>query len=297
MQTADDSKDDATARFVLLQEAKKVAVEAFLGELAFEVIDTMASEYEVCGSEMKAEVLDQAAKKMRSPQQQKAFAQAALEVMDEAIAEDKIEIAKRVRAGVPMARQIKDKVLIQDILAKSKEVEAAAKAYAEIEAALAMLREKPNDPDANLTVGKHLCCKGRWEKALPMLALGSDAALKALAGEGHPGRVDTRGAGEVGRRLVEHRSRGQGRVAWGRFTACGDMVPTAQPNLATTLVKSLVEKRLETIAALGREIPTVSGKPPPLACGAVQRKDARSSIRRGGPSTLACRWCKPTRSA
>src|SRR5207237_1423076 len=43
-------------------------------------------------------------------------------------------------------------------------------------------KDAPQDAEANLIVGKHLCfgC-GRWDEGLPLLAKGSDAALKTLA--------------------------------------------------------------------------------------------------------------------
>ena len=76
VEKADESKSDAVARFALLQEAKKLAAEAFQGELAFEVIDALASEYDVRGPEMKAAVLEQAAKKTRlTPEQRTGIAQ------------------------------------------------------------------------------------------------------------------------------------------------------------------------------------------------------------------------------
>ena len=47
---------------------------------------------------------------------------------------------------------------------------------------MATLKEKPDDPDANLIVGKYQCfTKGDWDKGMPMLAKGSDEKWKALA--------------------------------------------------------------------------------------------------------------------
>lgn len=44
------------------------------------------------------------------------------------------------------------------------------------------LAEKPDDPEANLTLGKYLAfVKGDWEGAIPHLSMGSDAILKAAA--------------------------------------------------------------------------------------------------------------------
>ena len=115
--------------------------------------------------------------------QRAAIAEAALQVMDEAIAEDNFDVAKQMgKQAIQLARPTKDKELIQDIGTKNKEVEVAAKEYADIEEAMATLKEKPNDPDANLIVGKYLCrTKGDWDKGLPMLALSSNAKVKALA--------------------------------------------------------------------------------------------------------------------
>jgi hypothetical protein len=183
IQTARETKDSAD-RFALLQEAKDVAAEDWQGDLAFEAIDAMANDYEISRAKMKAEVIQKSAGKTRlAPEQRTAIAEAALGVIDEAIREDNFEIAERLakRAKV-LARSSKDKELIQKTAAKTKEVETAAKAYTGAREAMKVLKEKPTDPDANMVVGKYQCfVKGDWEKGLPMLALGSDEALKSLA--------------------------------------------------------------------------------------------------------------------
>ena len=56
------------------------------------------------------------------------------------------------------------------------------KAYADTQEATATLKEKPDDPEANLALGKYRCFnRGDWDKGLPMLAKGDDGKLKALA--------------------------------------------------------------------------------------------------------------------
>lgn len=50
-----------------------------------------------------------------------------------------------------------------------------------VKKAQAKLAENGDDPEANLTVGKHLMEKGDFEKGLPLLVKGSDKALKELA--------------------------------------------------------------------------------------------------------------------
>jgi hypothetical protein len=175
---------EVVERFVLLHEAKEIATETLQCDLAFEAIDAMASDYAISSPAIKAEVLEKAARMPRlKPVQKPAIATAAVQVMDEAIGEDNFDVAKKLgRLAGQMARLSKDKELLQDIVAKNKEVEAAAKAYGGVAEAMAVLKEKSDDPDANLTVGKYRCfAKSDWKRGLPMLALGSDQVLKAAA--------------------------------------------------------------------------------------------------------------------
>ena len=183
LETANESKSDATARFCILQEAERSAVEASQGGLAFEIIDLMASEYRILAAAMKTEIIEQASKKTRSPQQRKNVAVAALEVLDEAIAEDDFDVARQMgKQAMVMARPLKERELMQEIVSKNKEVEAAAKASADVKAAMETLQRDPSDPDASAVSGKHLCfTKGDWEKGLPLLAQSSNNTLKSLA--------------------------------------------------------------------------------------------------------------------
>ena len=228
---------DATDRFVLLQEAKTIATETNQADLAFETIDAMASEYDIGGLEMKAEILERAAKKTRlTPDQKTAIADAALKMMDEAVSEDNFDIAKKLgKLASQLSRLSKDKDLLQETVAKSKEVDAAAKAYASVEEAMATLKETPTDPEANATVGKYLCLtKGNWEKGLPMLAKGSDANLSALAAKDIAGA----GSGEEQVKLGD---------AWwnaGGKRRAVHWYEQALPGL-TGLAKDRVEKRVE----------------------------------------------------
>jgi hypothetical protein len=232
---------DATDRFVLLQEAKNLTVEAFQAELAFEAIDAMAAEYDVSASELKVEVIEKAAKKTRlAPEQKTAIVEAALQVMDEAIREDNFDVAKKLgRQSSQLIRPLKDRDLLQKIAAKNKEVEATAKAYADTEQAMVALKEKPNDPDANLTVGKYLCfTKGDWNKGLPMLVLGTDTRLKSLAEKDANGAASPEEQVKLGDAWWDAGGK-QRAVYW---------YEKALPALIG-LVKDRVEKRVKTIEA------------------------------------------------
>ena len=72
--------------------------------------------------------------------------------------------------------------VVREIVARNKEIEAAAEAFADARKALAALSKTPDDPDANALAGKYLCrFKGEWERGLAMLMRGSDPTWKSLA--------------------------------------------------------------------------------------------------------------------
>src|SRR5262249_43378192 len=61
------------------------------------------------------------------------------------------------------------------------------------------LKDEPNDPDANLQMGRFLALlKGNWQTGLPLLKKGSDAKLSALAGKDLANPADAVGQVAVG---------------------------------------------------------------------------------------------------
>src|SRR5262249_24217751 len=80
------------------------------------------------------------------------------------------------------ARKLKVVALVRSIQRRGQEVQKLQQAYAKVKPFADKLLEDPRDPEANLVMGRYQALtKGNWEKGLPLLARGSDAALKALA--------------------------------------------------------------------------------------------------------------------
>src|SRR5262249_9714786 len=62
------------------------------------------------------------------------------------------------------------------------EIDRYTKEFQEVTQARAKLAKSPDETEANLIVGRYLCFfQADWDKGLPMLAKGSEKALKALA--------------------------------------------------------------------------------------------------------------------
>lgn len=180
---ARETKDDPTARFVLLREARDLAVQAGDVAQALRIVDELGREFDVSQSGLKAAVLEAAAALPATPTLSKTIAESALEVIDEAVAADEFEAAgKLLKLADVAAQKAKSVPLVSSVQARAKEVDGVRKEFEKAKAAAETLAKDPKDADANVTYGKFLCLrKADWEKGLPLLLEGSDAKLKELA--------------------------------------------------------------------------------------------------------------------
>lgn len=180
---AKETKDDPTARFVLLREARDLAGQA--GDLpqALRVVDETAREYEVNLSALKATVLEAAAGLPATPTLSKTIAETALEVIEDALTADDFEAAaKLLKVADAAAQKAKSVPLVSSVQAKGKQVEAVRKDFEQAKVAAEKLAKDPKDAEASAAYGKYLCLrKGDWDKGLALLLESNEAKLKELA--------------------------------------------------------------------------------------------------------------------
>ena len=87
-----------------------------------------------------------------------------------------------MRIGQVVAHKARQGPLAKELAAKIEDFQKRQNAFQEYQAAWALMQDDPAEPAANLAAGRYLCLvKGDWKRGVPMLALGSDAALKAVA--------------------------------------------------------------------------------------------------------------------
>jgi hypothetical protein len=124
-----------------------------------------------------------AAKKAREPSDHRAIADQAIVLFDEAIAKDDYGVLKELEdLLLPESRASGDRQFMIDVKARVERHKALAKNYEAMRKAQLVLDKTPDDPDANLTVGRYYCfMMGNWDKGLPMLAVSSDENLKSAA--------------------------------------------------------------------------------------------------------------------
>ena len=177
------TKDAPVDQFVMLVGARQAAVDAG------DVESAMGADAELCklfvvdiqGSRL--ELFTRLSKTARGSVSCTALSKAALRQADDAIAHGEFDVARQfVDAAVVASKGGENVALIAETNAGAANVRAVAAAYGQLDKSLAILREKPGDPEASLAVGRFYCLMvGQWPTGLGFLAAGSDAKLKAAA--------------------------------------------------------------------------------------------------------------------
>jgi hypothetical protein len=257
---ASQMDSDPAGRFVMFKLAADVAVRAGDGRAALGAVEEIAQVYDVDGVAMKTELLLELADVARSRIQQRTLALRMLPIVAEAIAEDNYEAAERLcRMAKAAAQKGRDGALANRITALGNQVNQTEREYRKVEAAFRALDAAPTDPDANLRVGRYLCLvKGDWAAGVPMLALGSDAQLKAaaVADLQEPDSADAQG--QLGDQWWQLAEEAEDSEKTNLQIRAAHWYRQALPTLGG-LTKAKVEKRLEEVperAASSMAIPT-----------------------------------------
>jgi len=180
---AAESAENRAAQYVLFRVARDVAAAGRDAETALKAVEELGRRFRVDTLPMKIEVLKGTAGKARLPANHRALLPQFSKVVEEAIASERFEMARQAcRLATASANKARDSAARKKIAAQLKTLTQLEEAFADVKRALAVLDERPADPNANLVVGKYRCFRqGDWERGLPMLALASDRQLKALA--------------------------------------------------------------------------------------------------------------------
>ncbi len=178
-----ETTDDSIRRYVLLREARDLAIQAAEPGTALRAIDLLVKDYLVDGLVLREETLSATSKDVRSTEAARSATERTLSLVDEAIATDRYDIAARlVSAGTKLAQKTKDSA----VLSRARSLEAHAgtlqREHSRLEVSRKALGENPSDPAANAALGNFYCfLKGDWKRGLPHLSKSNDPRLKALA--------------------------------------------------------------------------------------------------------------------
>jgi WD40 repeat protein len=170
-------------RYVCLREARDLATSAFDLQMALRAIDEMAKVFTIEALEMKIEVLDKALRSATRIPSYRLVADSALTLLDQLqTADDYDSVAPLVKVAQTAATGAENAALRSTVQRTATRLERLGKEYEELKNAVATLKTKPQDEEANLSLGKFYCfSKGEWTRGLPMLAQGGDSNLRDLA--------------------------------------------------------------------------------------------------------------------
>jgi hypothetical protein len=172
-------------RYVCLREARDLAAKAGDLDVAMRAVDQIGENFaSVNSSEMKVELLEAAARPGGVPIDHRDGAGIALAACEDAVEADEYGAAERLiqvaktfvadQAGQPIATAVEN---------RAREVEFLAFHYNKsARDAAATLSSNPNDPAANLAMGRfQALIRGDWDRGVRLLARSNDAGLKLLA--------------------------------------------------------------------------------------------------------------------
>jgi hypothetical protein len=248
LKVAAETKDDPPGRFALLTVAKDLAAGEGDLNLVQSVVAELGKSFRVDELVLLRDALTVVARASRDKELQAKIAQLALSLVDRAEEADRYSVAKELgEAAIESARDARDTALIKRIQARMEIIEQLDAAHRETEESRLTLVDKPTDPAANLAVGKFYgYLKGQWEKAIPMLALGSDPKLQELAKKELQGVASAEEQATLGDGWWELSEAAEGLAQEHLREHTAFLYAKAAPKLAG-LRKAAVEKRLAEV--------------------------------------------------
>ncbi|MCY3023270.1 MAG: hypothetical protein NTW87_30195 [Planctomycetota bacterium] len=152
------TKDDPKAQYVLLREARDMAAKAGDVATAMAAIDQMAGIFEVDALDLQAKALASLRSNARTPDANKAVAEAALAAADHAVAKDIYDVATRLaEIATSTARVSGEPALAAQAQSRGQDVAKCQSAYVNVKVAVFNLSKNPNDADAKFKIGQFYC--------------------------------------------------------------------------------------------------------------------------------------------
>jgi hypothetical protein len=181
--TAEDTKSDPTARYVLRDLARKLFVQAGEVKQALDAARSLENEFEIPENQVVVATLEALDDGTLPSEERATLARAAIELADELVAADEFIQAEKVATiAAQSAGKQRDADLRKDIIQRRAQIARIAAAAKPLAASLVLVQTMPDDPAANLAVGKFHCfVLEDWETGVPQLAKSNDPLLAPAA--------------------------------------------------------------------------------------------------------------------
>ena len=269
------SQADPASHFVLLRVAKDVAVLAADAETALAAVNRIVATYDVDAIEMRLDCVRGLAEAAKFSSHHAALAEQAYSLVDVALGEGDFEAATQFgQIAQESAKRGRNYSLLKEVGARITQLDELQQAHAEYQKAVARLEKNPTDPEANLAAGRYLCLsRGEWDRGVPMLALGSDPALKGPAVKELTGADSPQAQIALADAWWDLAQIKEGHDRDCFLLRAGDWYQKAQAEVTSSLAKVKLDQRLKEIAKIeppaGHVAATRPGLRGPSSAGAA----------------------------
>lgn len=178
-----NAETDPPRQYMLYEEARELAITAGDPDLAVQAGEAIALVFDVDPWPMHLSAVNQLAKAARSPQTRESVVGVLVSLCDSALAEDRYDVADNLLdLATNLASQLRDPVRREQFSRRREDTKAIATAFEAIKPRLEVLKQNPDDAQANEAVGRFYCfVKHDWKKGLPYLAKAETVLLRTVA--------------------------------------------------------------------------------------------------------------------
>ena len=184
LENAQETADDPTSRYALLEEALALAIAAGRFNLAKSVADQLGQDFQVEPLAGQVELcLELLKKPPTEATERQDFEQFVPQLVDDAIDQERLDLAERVIAAASGASAPGRNATLRKAMAERQQLLKSLKPrYEAAQQARETLERDADDRVAHDELGRYLCfLRGKWDQGLPHLARSNSKSLAALA--------------------------------------------------------------------------------------------------------------------
>lgn len=175
---------DPAHRYAMLSEARLLAVGSGDLKTVLRILDEMLAGFKIDAVEARRSVLTAVAENASGQSQWKPIGELAAELFAEAIVADDLAVAEKLLGTAQRAaKQAQEDKLLKWLSHRQSQFRQLKEFFEKSKPYRDTLNADPDDPEANLMVGRYHFLKRDWNTGLPLLAKGSDAKLRLAATE------------------------------------------------------------------------------------------------------------------
>ena len=180
---ASETQDDPTSKFVLLRIAKDIGIAIGDPKLTEDAIGLLEKDYEIDSLELRLQACEKLAPEVNGVTDPRFVADELSWLATEFVFQNRFDQSVvAIDTALELAKSRGERKMVEDLTAKKEMVMQIINEFENVIPLIEELADNPRDAEANLSLGMYTSFTAcNWNAGLPMIALGSDEALRSLA--------------------------------------------------------------------------------------------------------------------